>query len=168
MKDSKTRNEIRYTIVDELLRKFVTNCILSFNLHVNERLKYAYVYDLFSVIKKENHDLLKKGEAIKEYKKYMKIWYGTSSKTCGSFDMMNKRKQELNIKKDERFELTRHFKKIIGDWDKIIRDRHIFDEEFKNVNEKYRSLLDKYGSIVDIFLELLFPDFLREIWKRKR
>ena len=52
-------------------------------------------------------------------------------------------------------------------WDKIIKDRHLFDDEFENVHEKYKALLDKYGFIVNIFLELLFPQFLREIWKNK-
>jgi len=52
--------------------------------------------------------------------------------------------------------------------DKIIKDRHLFNEEFENVNEKYKPLRDRYGFIVNTFLELLFPQFLREIWKRKK
>jgi len=166
VKYNKTRNEIRYTIADDLLKEFVANCILSFNLYVRERLKLAYVYNLFYAIEQENYNFLKKGEMIKEYKRYMKIWYGYSTKTYGSFDMIKKRKQQLNIKKDERSELIRHYKKVIDEWDKI-KNKHIFDEEFKNVNVKYKSLLDKYGLIVNIFLEILFPQFLREIWRKK-
>ncbi len=82
--------------------------------------------------------------------------------------MMDRRKEELNIKKNEKCELTMHYKKVIDERDKIIiKNRHLFDYEFENVNEKYKPLLEKYGFIVDIFLEMLFPTFLREIWKKK-
>lgn len=173
----KTQSEIRYTFADDLLKEFVENCILSFNVNVNDRLEIAYIYDLFYVFEKENGDLLKKGEQIKEYKKYMKLWYGTGGKTRDYFIKMDKRKEELNLKIDEKSELTKHFKKVIDERDKIIRDTHgdqlkdtysyLFDDKFEYVNEKYKPLLDKYGFIVDIFLEMLFPPFLREMWKRK-
>jgi hypothetical protein len=162
----KTQSEIRYTIIDDLLKEYVTNCILSFNVYVNHRLQYAYIYDLFYVIEKENGDLLKKGEQIKEYKKYMQIWYGSKRKTQGYFSIMDKRKEELTIKNNEKLELAKHYKKVIDERDKIIKDRHLFDNKFENINEKYKPLFDRYGVIVNIFLELLFPIFLKEIWKK--
>lgn len=166
----KMKNETqskRYTIADDLLKEFVTNCTLSFNLCVNDRLQYAYIYDLFYVIEKENGELLTKGEQKKEYKKYMQIWYGSKRKTRGYFAMMDKRSTELNSKSREKSELAKHYKKVIDERDTIIKDTHLFDDEFENVNDKYKPLLESYGFIINIFLEMLFPRFLRELWKRK-
>ncbi|MDF2737178.1 MAG: hypothetical protein K0S93_1035 [Nitrososphaeraceae archaeon] len=82
--------------------------------------------------------------------------------------MMNKRKKDLTTKNEEKFELTKHYKKVIDERDHIIKNTYLFDDKFENVNDKYKPLLDNYGFIVNIFVELLFPQFLIEIWKRKK
>lgn len=165
----KNQTETRYIIADDQLKEFVTNCILSFNVYVKDRLEYTYIYDLFYTFEKEDkkYQFIKK-EQIKEYKKkYMQIWYGSKRKSYGYLTMMDKRKEELNIKNSEKYELIKHYKKVIDEWDENIKKRYLFDNKFENVNEKYKPLLKRYGFIVNIFLELLFPLFLRELWKIK-
>ncbi|MDF2737179.1 MAG: hypothetical protein K0S93_1036 [Nitrososphaeraceae archaeon] len=68
----KTQSEMRYTIADDLLKEFITNCILSFNVYVKDRLVYAYIYDLFYPIKKVNNELLKKGNRLRNTKNICK------------------------------------------------------------------------------------------------
>jgi hypothetical protein len=81
--------------------------------------------------------------------------------------MMDERKAELKSKNNEKDELAIHYKKVIDESDLLVRDTYIFDDKFETINKKYNPLHDRYQFIVNTFLELLFPEFLREIWKRK-
>lgn len=77
-----------------------------------------------------------------------------------------------------------HYRKYIDRCDEDIFDYCLFepkiikckcgggdDNEYKLIiGEKYKSLQEKYPFIVNTFFDMLFPQFLREIWynnKRK-
>ena len=74
----------------------------------------------FIPLERRKYKLLKKEDQRREYKKYMQIWYGNKRKSLGYFTMMDNRKEELKIKKNEKCELTKHYKKVIDERDKLL------------------------------------------------
>lgn len=187
----KKYNKSIYKIEDQLLKQFVMECILAFNSCVDERLMCSYIYNGVSdkILQKayrnnqlrnytNNNDkkidfpyTMNKitKDILKKYRKNMHIWYGDKRKLNELFSLMNARKKEIEQRESSlRYESIHHYNKIIDDYDKKIIDCKIFDNEFVSVNEQYKSISKNYSFVVNIFLDLLFPEFLKDIWKRKK
>jgi hypothetical protein len=153
---------IHYKIGDKLLEKFVQSCVLAFNEDIDERLKYAYIYNQF--------------KRKKEYAKWTKRLYGHKRKTTELFDYMEYQKnQQKNRNQNNDTSLKDCYINYISICDKDIFEYGLFEKNIvKNkdkyeltISEKYKPLQEKYPFIVNIFFDIFFPQFLRKIWYNK-
>lgn len=160
-----TNIKTRYKIKDKLLEGFIKKCILAYNMDVSERLKFAYIYKM-----------LNKAQIL-QYKKWMNKLYGKNRKITELFDYMDYERNQLKNKSPLIVSsLKKHYFKYIQSCDKDIFDYGLFQKYIKKeningefeyqliINKKYKTLYDRYRHLVDIFFDLLFPQFLREIW----
>ncbi len=158
--ENKENSETRYKIYDESLKEFVEQCILAFNSDVNPRLEYAYICNFMDK------------KPVKEYFKFLRIWYGRSRKYSNIDSYLNRLKERGidNISKE-------HYRKYIDECDKDIFSYELFQSEIikcKNdeykliIGKKYKPLQKNYPFIVNIFFDTLFPQFLRKMWYYKQ
>jgi hypothetical protein len=173
-------NEKRYVIGDPLLKEFVSLCNQMLEL-VWWRMEYAYVHKLLPKIK---------GERItgiyKSYFRWFERLYGSQSRRTKDYfltlnnTMIRKIKTLKDKGKRERILeiLARDYRKTPSNMPQLLQDgekntQSLLESIDRVITKNYKRLSDrefmttreKYPVLTDLFLEISYPVFMRDIHK---